>query len=220
MTIRRDLDELAELGVLRRVHGGVVAASPRGEQIPYAVRLESLTTEKAAIARTAAALVPDGSSVVVDAGTTAAAVAHELAGRDLTVMALSVHAAAALGRCPGTTIVTPGGRLESHDLSWVGSTVVEDLGGFRADVVVLGVCAWDPIAGLTSRTPEDTATKKAALRSGTRVVAVATAEKLGVLATFGVGPTEAVDTLVTTADADAAHLSALRDRGVDVALAT
>lgn len=198
MTIRRDLEELEAQGVLRRVHGGAVSAASRGEHIPYSVRLESFTEDKRAIARACADLVPDGSSVIVDVGTTCAAVARELAGRDLTVLPLSMHAATALGRRPGVRLVTPGGRLEPTELCWVGARAVRDIAAFRADIAILGVCAWDPVKGLTSRGSDDAEAKQAVITSAVRTVAVATPDKIGSSATFAVCPTSAIDTLITT----------------------
>ena len=163
MTVRRDLAELERQGILRRVHGGATSVPSRGEHLPYAVRLASHTGAKASIARACAGLVPEGASVIVDDGSTCAAVARELAGRDLTVLAMSVHVAAALGARAGTRIVTPGGRLDPDELSWVGATAVDAVRAFRADVAVLGVCGWEVSAGLTSSTLEDAEVKRAVL---------------------------------------------------------
>lgn len=200
MTIRRDLEELAAHGVLRRVHGGAVGAPPRGEHIPYSVRLGTRQAEKLAIARTCADLIPDGASVIIDAGTTCAAVAHEVAGRDITVLPLSIHAAAAVGRIDGTRIVTPSGPLDPQELSWTGARAVQDIEAFQADITVLGTCGWDVERGITSRNSEIAARDRAAIASAVRVIAVTTPEKFETTATFTVCPTTAIDTLVTTAE--------------------
>lgn len=198
MTVRRDLDELEARGALRRVHGGAVAAGLRGEHLPYAVRLDSFAAEKVAIARAAAALVPEGASVIVDNGSTCTAVARELAGRDLTVLAMSVHVAAALGQRPGTRILTPGGALDPGELAWVGAGALEALRDFRADLAILGVCAWDLESGVVSTAPGDVALKRAIVASARRTVAVATPDKFARPATFAVCPNAAVDAVVTT----------------------
>ncbi len=198
MTIRRDLTELERQGVLRRTHGGAVSLPARGTRLPFAVRLDSHLEQKQSIASLAATLVPDGSSVIIDAGTTCAAVAHALAGRDITALALSVHGAAALGERPGVRIITPGGQLDTDELSWVGHRAVRDVLDFRADIAVLGVCAWDEVTGLTATSMHDAEIKKALLATTNRTIAVTTTDKLGTSATFAVCPTDHVDTVVTS----------------------
>ncbi len=198
MTIRRDLAELERQGVLRRTHGGAVSLPTRGSRLPFAVRLGGHLEQKQSIAAATVELIPDGSSVIVDAGTTCSAVAHALAGRDITALALSVPVAAALGERPGARIVTPGGQLDSDELAWSGHRAVREVIDFRADVAVLGVCAWDEAGGLTASSLHDAEVKKALLGSARRTIAVTTPEAIGTSATFTVCPTGQVDTLVTT----------------------
>ena len=190
----------------------------RGEHLPYAVRLASHTDAKLTIARACAGLVPDGASVIVDDGSTCAAVARELAGRDLTVLAMSIHVAAALGARAGTRILTPGGRLDPDELSWVGATAVDAVRSVRADVAVLGVCGWEVEDGLTSSTLADAEIKRAVIGSATRRIAVTTSEKFGSPATFVVCPSEALDVVVVDRIDDAAR-TALEAAGVEIVLA-
>src|SRR6266568_6947114 len=78
VTIRRDLAELEQAGVLRRVRGGAVSSMLRGEESPFAMRELEQVAAKARIAAAAVALVADGESVVLDSGTTGLAAAQEL----------------------------------------------------------------------------------------------------------------------------------------------
>lgn len=197
MTIRRDLGELERQGVVRRTHGGAVSLPARGTRLPFAVRVDTHLDQKQAIAVTAARQVSDGSSVIIDAGTTCTAVAQALAGRDVTALALSVHVAGALGECPGARILTPGGPLDSDELTWIGHAAVRDVQDFRADLAILGVCAWDE-NGLTAASSHDAEMKRAVLRSSNRVIAVTTADKFNTSATFAVCPTDRIDTVITS----------------------
>ncbi|WP_344683078.1 MULTISPECIES: DeoR/GlpR family DNA-binding transcription regulator [Actinomycetes] len=202
MTIRRDLSDLERRGVLRRIHGGAVGLPARGAQLPFQVRSETHVEEKRGIGEAVAAMIPDGSSVILDDGTTCGAVARALAGRELTVLALSVHLAAVLaeggdasGR--GIRVLTPGGELNPGELSWSGHRAVRDIEDFRADIGVLGVCGWDEESGMTASTLQDADVKKALIGSSRQVVAAAAAEKIGLSAVFSVCPSSAVDTLAT-----------------------
>lgn len=185
--------------MLRRTHGGAVSLPARGTRLPFALRLDSQVEQKQDIAGAAAALIPDGASVIIDTGTTCTAVAHALAGRDITVLALSVHAAAALGERPGAATITPGGEIDSDELAWVGHRAVREVLDFCADFAILGVCAWDEPNGLTATSMHDADIKKALRTSAHRTIAVTTPDKFGTSATFTACPTDHIDTLVTSA---------------------
>jgi len=167
---------------------------------------------------TCAELVPDGASVIVDDGSTCAAVARELAGRFLTVLAMSIHVAAALGARAGTRILTPGGQLDPDELSWVGAIAVDLIRSVRADVAVLGVCGWDVVDGLTSSTLADAEVKRAVIGSAMRTIAVTTSEKLERPATFVVCPSDAIDVAVVDRIDDATR-AVLEAAGVELVLA-
>src|ERR1700733_5645760 len=96
MTVRRDLDVLVERGVARRVRGGAVNLMMRGEELPFGMRELDALDAKKRIARDVADLIADGEAVGLDSGTTVTEVARVLAGRRLTAMPLSLHAAMAL----------------------------------------------------------------------------------------------------------------------------
>jgi DeoR/GlpR family transcriptional regulator of sugar metabolism len=197
MTIRRDLSELERQGMLRRTHGGAITLPARGTRLPYSMRIDSEVEQKHAIATSAASLIPDGASVIIDTGTTCAAVTQALAGRDITALVLSVPAASALGSCPGARIITPGGELDLDELAWTGHRAIREIREFRADYAVIGVCAWDEEAGLTATSAHDADVKKAIIDSAQRVIAVSTANKIGTSATFTACPTDRIHVLVT-----------------------
>ena len=215
MTVRRDLDELQAAGLVRRTHGRVVAASPRGQHVPYALRSNTLREEKARIGERAATLIPAASSVIIDDGSTCEAVARSLSGREMTVLALSLPGAAALSERSGTLILTPGGVLDPEELSWRGARVVQEVGEFLADVAVIGVCALDIEHGVTATSAADAEVKRAVLQTASRVVAVATGDKVGQTGTFRVAVLEMIDALVTT-PLPAATAASVRAAGVEL----
>ncbi len=103
-TIRRDLARLAEQGVLRRSHGGAIALRP-GDETDTSFRLREHAAEKLAIGRRAAELVADGSSIILDSGTTTLGLARALHGkRELVVVTTAVTNAVELVGNPGTTV--------------------------------------------------------------------------------------------------------------------
>ncbi len=218
MTIRRDLESLEAHDCLRRVRGGAVAIAGRGDALPFATRRRQAWDVKQRLAVRVAALIGDQETVILDTGTTCLAVAEHLAGRPLTVVPLSLHAAAALGARTGVRLVLPGGEVETVELTFRGSRAVAAVQALHVDVAILSGCAADPAHGITSTTTDDADLKRAAITAAARTVLVVEPGKLTRTAAFGVAPVSAVDTLVTTADADPAALATYRDGGVDVVL--
>jgi DeoR/GlpR family transcriptional regulator of sugar metabolism len=217
VTIRRDLAELAALGALTRTHGGARQAFRRGDPLPFSTRLAGDQEMKVALAGVAAGLVGDHESVIVDNGTTCLEVARCLAGRPITALALSLHAAAALASQPGAYVTVPGGPVETDSLAMTvaGLQAVRDV---RVDVAVIGACSASATHGLTSTTFEDAALKRAVLAAASRTVLVTGAAKLSRSSTFRFGGPDDLTDLVTTRDAPDDLLETFREHGVAVHL--
>lgn len=218
MTIRRDLDALEQQQALRRVRGGAVAIAGRGNALPFAQRRRQGWETKQRLAARVASLIGDRESVILDNGTTCLAVAEHLAGRPLMVIPLCLHSAVALGERTGVHLVLPGGDVEPVDLYFRGSHAVESIRSTSVDVAVLGSCAADPAHGLTTTTLDDADLKRAALAAAARSIVTVESLKLTRTANFTFARADAIDILVTTADADPSAVAAYREGGVDVVL--
>jgi DeoR/GlpR family transcriptional regulator of sugar metabolism len=211
ITVRRDLDVLAGLGALRRVRGGAVPSTLRGEGLPFGVRAVDEAPLKARLAAVVAGLIGDGEAVVLDSGTTGAATAQALAGRRLTVMPLSVQGIAALAGSPSVSLLLPGGTVRHPEGSIVGPLAERALAELRFDTAVLTCCAADPDAGVTAHDLADAAVKKAQ-----RTVLVAEGVKFHRTALAVVCGLEEVDVLVTDSSAPAEVVAGLVAAGVRV----
>ena len=219
VTIRRDLIELEALGAVRRVHGGAVRTAKRGEPMPFAARFAEDQAQKLRLAAVAAAQVSDYESVIIDNGTTCFAVATELVGRPLTVLALSLHAASVLAGTTGPQVIVPGGPVESDSLACLSSTAVDAVREFRADVALLGACSAAAGTGLTSTSYHDAATKKAIIAASSRRILVSASDKLTRTSSFRFGTPEQLTTLITDSGAPQEVLELFRVHGVDVHIA-
>ncbi|MFF3641592.1 DeoR/GlpR family DNA-binding transcription regulator [Streptomyces sp. NPDC002564] len=216
MTVRRDLEALAEQGVLERYRGGARSLLLRGEEPPFALREQEGLDAKRRIAAVVAELISDGESVVLDSGTTCREVARALAHRRVTVMPLSLHAVNALTGAPEVTLLVPGGRPRPGELALTGPLTTASLGALRFDTAVLGCCGLGAADGLTAYDLDDATVKRAAIGSARRVVAVADAAKLSRTALAFVAPASALHTVVTDDTAPAEETDALAAAGVTV----
>jgi DeoR/GlpR family transcriptional regulator of sugar metabolism len=217
-TVRRDLRELAEAGLLRRVHGG--ALPPAVGARPYAVRRGQAPEAKAAIAEAAAGLLRSGQVVVLDAGTTTLEVARHLPPElEATVITNSPPVAVALADHPGVEVNVLGGMLMKDGHALVGAATVEALRSVRADVLLLGVCSLHPEIGITVMDLEESHVKRAMIANAAEVVAVSSADKLGSAASYVVAPLEELTYLVTERSVPKAQLTQYRALGIEVVLA-
>jgi DeoR/GlpR family transcriptional regulator of sugar metabolism len=219
ITIRRDLDQLAESGALRRVRGGAVTNSLRGEGLPFEVRAVDDSPLKARLARAAVALIADGEAVAVDSGTTGAAAAVALANRSVTAMPFSIQGIAALAAGSGVTLLLPGGSVRRHEGTIVGPLALQTLTGLRFDTTILTCCAADPAVGVTAYDLDDAAIKRALRNASERTILIAEGAKFTRSAMAVVCRLDEVDVLVTDDSAPAEVLADLSEGGVHVVTA-
>lgn len=216
MTVRRDLETLAEQGVLERFRGGARSLLLRGEEPPFALRAQEGLDVKRRLAAEVARLIADGESVVVDSGTTCLEVAHALKDRRITVMPLSLHAANALVGGPQLTLLLPGGEPRPGELALTGPLTLASLAALRFDTAVISCCGLTAQDGLTAYDLGDAAVKQAAIASSRRVIAVTEAAKLSRTALALAAPLSALDVVVTEDTAPDAETEALTAAGVTV----
>lgn len=214
-SVRRDLRELAALGLAQRVYGGALPVSPA--VVDYAARELVQPESKARVARAAVRLIAPGSTVLLDGGTTTLAVAHALP-HDLraTVVTHSPTVAVALADHPSIDVQIIGGRLYRHSMVACGALAVEAASQVGADLFLLGVTGVHPEAGLTTGDAEEAAMKRALAARAAETWVLASAEKLGAASPYPVlGFGEVAGVLTDAADDDPV-VARLRATGVAV----
>ncbi|MBM3471289.1 MAG: DeoR/GlpR transcriptional regulator [Armatimonadetes bacterium] len=205
-TIRRDLSDLAEQNLIERTHGGALQrALGTAHEPPFSVKSALMREEKERIAKGAARLVSPGSTIILDSGSTALALARQLAGQRITVIALDLPAAqaAAAGQ---TEVLLAGGRVRNGLYSLVGPWTEETMRGLHGDLFFMGADAVDDDE-VSNSTVDEAAVKRLAIRAAREVILLADHSKFGrkalaqvcrldelsVLVTDrGIGPREAV----------------------------
>jgi DeoR/GlpR family transcriptional regulator of sugar metabolism len=220
VTIRRDLRELADRGVLRRAHGGALVAPPRLPEPPVVQRMSQTEACKECIGRAAAALVPDGASVFIGSGSTAAYVARHLVDRrGLTVVTNALTTATELAGATGVTVVVTGGMMRPSELSLIGHIAEQSLREVRVDKVIIGIPAISLEVGLTNDYLPEVMTDRAIIEMSPQVILVADHTKFGKVASAYLAPLERVKVLVTDREADPKALARLREVGIQTIVA-
>jgi DeoR/GlpR family transcriptional regulator of sugar metabolism len=214
-SIRRDLRELATAGLCQRVYGGALPASPAVAD--YATRASVASESKQRVASTAIGLIHDGSTVLLDGGTTALAIANALP-RDLraTVVTHSPTVASALLDHPTVEVYLLGGRLFKHSAVTCGAAAAEAAQTVHADVFLLGVTGVHDEAGLTTGDPDEAAMKRALAARAAETYVLASSEKIGAASPFSVLPLAAISAIITDAPAGHPVLRRIRRQGTHV----
>jgi DeoR/GlpR family transcriptional regulator of sugar metabolism len=221
VTIRRDLRELAEQGLLRRSHGGAVPATPAPPEPPVIQRMTQTESCKECIGRAAAALVKNGESVFLGSGSTTAFVARHLRDRKgLTVVTNALNVATELASAQGVTVVVTGGMMRASELSLVGHITEQSLREVRVDKVILGMRAISVEEGMTNDYLPEVMTDRTIIEMAQELIVVADHSKFGKVASAYVAPVERVTTLVTDSGIDPGQLVYLEKIGVRVLTAT
>lgn len=196
-TIRRDLNELCDLRVLSRTHGGAVIASSV-ENLSYEARRFIAATEKRAIGAAAAALIPNESSLFINIGTTTEEVATALTShQNLLVITNNLNVAMALYRHPTIEVIVAGGPVRRSDGAVVGSSAVDLIRQFKVDVAVIGASALDDDGSLLDYDPREVNVSRAIIDNARRVFLVCDQTKLERAAPVRVGHISEIDAFVT-----------------------
>ena len=200
MTIRRDLEVLADRGLVVKVHGGATAPGPGSTEEPgFAAKSVVQQREKQAIAHGAAALVRPGMAVALSAGTTTWTLAHRLIYTPgLTIVTNSLRVADVfhrLGRADQTVVLTGGVRTPSDAL--VGPVALTAVRSLNVDLLLLGVHGMSTRAGFTTPNLMEAETDRAMVAAARRLAVLADHTKWGTVGLSTIARLGDADVLVT-----------------------
>jgi DeoR/GlpR family transcriptional regulator of sugar metabolism len=215
-TVRRDLDELAAEGKLRRVHGGAVAIDERPSELHFDVKAVEAAEEKERIAARAVELLSPDDTVYLDSGSTVLAAARLLRGwSSLTVVTNSLPAATELAG-QGPRLIVLGGEVRATSQALVGPLTHLLLDTLHFDRALIGTFAFSLEDGLTTTDPAEAYTKELVLERAREVILLADSRKVGTRSLVRAGRLEAIDILVTDGGIDDRTVRSLERRGLKV----
>jgi DeoR/GlpR family transcriptional regulator of sugar metabolism len=215
-TVRRDLNELQERGLLERVHGGAAPVGEDAEPI-RPLREVSHADEKRRIGQAAASHVADHSTILIMGGTSTEAMLPFLGSvRGLTVLSNSLMVVNRLSQYPDIDLVVLGGLLRRSEMSLLGHLTIAGLSEFGIDQVFSGAFGVDPELGVTGTNLSETQTDRSLVSSARELIMLADASKFSQRGPARLVPVDAVSRLITDTDADPAVLDRFRAAGVVV----
>lgn len=214
-TVRRDLDELAELGKLQRVHGGAVLSS----SVPHTFdeRQNQSLEAKRESARAALSLLEPNQVVIVDGGSTAACFVDQIPlNFQATFVTHSPAIASALVARAPAEVIALGGRVDPASRVCVGSQVIESYNKISADLCVLGIWGINPAQGMFSPYYEESLIRQVLVDTADKTVGLAVGEKLGTGGAFFVAPATALTHLALESAVGEDRIQSFKDAGIRI----
>jgi DeoR family glycerol-3-phosphate regulon repressor len=218
-TIRKDLNDLCERGVLQRYHGGAILASGTAN-LGYEARRKLATEEKRRIGLKAASLIPDSSSLLINIGTTTEQVAAALRGKHgLLVITNNINVANILQGYEQIEIIIAGGVVRHQDGGVVGEAAVDFIRQFKVDYAVIGTSAIDEDGTLLDFDYREVKVAQAIMNCARKSILVADSMKFERTAPVRIGHISQLDYFVTEIEPAARVRELCRESDVAVEVA-
>lgn len=215
-TIRRDLTELCDQGLLTRVHGGAMLRSGAAN-LGYEARRRIAADEKDRIGRLCAAEIPNNASLFINIGTTTEAVArHLLNHHDILVITNNINVANTLAANPNCEIIVAGGVLRRTDGGLIGEATTSFIQQFKVDYAVIGASAIDEDGTLLDFDYREVRVARAIIENARRTYLVADNTKLDRSAPVRIAGMEAIDAFFTDTITSEVLEEVCASNGVDV----
>ncbi|MDR6552009.1 DeoR/GlpR family DNA-binding transcription regulator [Paenibacillus qinlingensis] len=219
-TIRRDLEEIEQKGLLKRTHGGVTFDQWTQDEPSFNERAVQQLDQKMRIGKMAASLIQDGEHVIIDSGTTTLHIAKHLVHRsNITVVTNDMNIAMELREASGVKVIMTGGELYPSSYMFNGMFTDHVLKSLHVQKAFLGTPVIHPKHGLMHPEAQLVPTKQGMIAAAERIIVVADESKIGNLSLHTVAPISGVHTLITSEGAPDKAINQFRDSGVEVMLA-
>lgn len=218
VTIRGDLIDMEQSGLLRRTRGGAVNTKKAYYQISLNDRMRINKDEKIRIAKACAGMIRDGDTVMIDSGTTTHYVARELADRvNLTIVTNAMQIAQEFVCNKLVNLIFLGGNLDPQYQFTFGSDTLMQLQKYRADKMIIAMDGISHEHGVTTYHYQEADVSRQMIERVSEVIAVADYSKIGKEGFYPIAPFSSINTLITNEScAGAQELDRLRQAGIAV----
>jgi DeoR family transcriptional regulator, aga operon transcriptional repressor len=222
VTIRRDLDDLEQQGLLNRTHGGAVAGHPLfyehfKRDRSFMEQVSRLADEKRRIGRAAAEMIEPGETIAVTPGTTTAEIIRGLPlNANITLVTNTVNIAMELSKRKDVDVFVTGGHLRGDWFSLVGASAVQNLGNLLIHTLFVGADGLDAEWGASCHNAEEAEFNAALLRRARRRIGVVDHTKLGEVAGWRICETAALQAIITDTGATDEMIAPFEAKGIRV----
>ena len=222
VTVRRDLDQLEQQGLLRRTHGGAVSIEPLfyepfKKDRSFLDQVERQAGEKRRIGRAAAAMITPGETIAITPGTTTAEIIRGLPlNSKITVVTNTANIAMELSKRKDVNVFVTGGRLHGEWFSLVGPTAIRSLENMLIHTMFIGADGVDPRWGVSCFSSDEAELNSTMVRLSRRHSAVVDHTKLNVVANYRICEIGILNTLITDTGATDEMIVPYQKLGVKV----
>ena len=216
-TVRRDLRNLEDRGLLHRTHGGANPQSHLLYDRPISEKAKRYSDEKRRIGRTAAELIEKNESIILASGTTVLEVSRHIShSATATAVTACVHTALELVNRPGIELIQLGGMVRPTSTSVVGASATSMMNALSCRKLFLGVDGLDVQHGLTTSSPLEAHLNQCMINAAQEVIVVTDRSKMGVRGFSKICATDRIDKIITDDQAPDETVRLLEDNGVEV----
>jgi DeoR/GlpR family transcriptional regulator of sugar metabolism len=217
VTIRNDLSELEQAGMLTRVHGGAVGTQKAYFNMSLNDRMIVNQDEKLRIAKAVKLMINEGDTLMLDSGTTTYFVAREIADiKNLTIVTNSLQVAQELSYQSNINVILLGGSLDPRYQYTYGDDALNQLKKYKADKMITAVDGVSAKSGLTTYHYLEAEVSRQMSTRANRTIAVADYTKIAREGFAHINAITSIDTLVTNKEADKEEIKAISSLDIEV----
>ena len=215
-TIRRDLEKLENDGFAIKSYGGAVINENANVDLPFNIRKKRNVISKQKIAEVISSRIKDGTSIMLDASSTAVYIAKALKERkNLTLITNSIEILIEMFDTPNVNVLSTGGAMREGSFALVGPQTDKMLNSYHVDMAIVSAKGFDLETGLTDTEELHANNKKTMLHAGREKVLAVDSSKFGKTAFTEIGTLEDISMVVTDAKPDEVWLQAFKEYGIE-----
>ena len=215
-TIRRDLEKLENDGFAIKSYGGAVINENANVDLPFNIRKKRNVISKQKIAEVISSRIKDGTSIMLDASSTAVYIAKALKERkNLTLITNSIEILIEMFDTPNVNVLSTGGAMREGSFALVGPQTDKMLNSYHVDMAIVSAKGFDLETGMTDTEELHANNKKTMLHAGREKVLAVDSSKFGKTAFTEIGTLDDISMVVTDAKPDEVWLQAFKEYGIE-----
>jgi DeoR family fructose operon transcriptional repressor len=216
VTIRRDLKELEEDKLIKRVHGGAVLNDNTKFEPTFLEKTDKFYDEKDSIGKFAAQIIVDGDTIALDAGTTTLSIARHITAKNITIITNSIDIAYETSKKKDVEVIVIGGTLRWETRAMVGPVADNTLKNFRVDKAFIGTNGICSINGLTTPNIIEANTKREIIKIAKQTIVVCDHTKFGIVSFAKIANLDSIDMIITSNGLDKQLLKKYEDKNIKI----